>query len=223
MKQNIIYIRTSTEDQNPKLQIEDCLNLAEKLQMTDFEIVEDKVSGWKELDRDGFDGLEREVKSSHIKVIICWDLDRLYRNRVRLTQFFQLCKIYNVKIHSVRQTWLEDLNNIPAPFNDITHTLMLNIMGWLAEEESNKKSKRVKLAVVKQDKDGNIIKAVSYKGNKWGRKEVNNKKMIEDIIRLSKEGKTLKEIVNLVHYYDKSNNLKSPSLTLVWKIIKNKS
>jgi len=91
-------------------------------------------------------------------------------------------------------------------------------MGWLSEEESQKKSDRIRLAVRK--KEGESTK--SFKGNKWGRKEIKNKKMISDILELHKQGLSLKVISQRVQYNDKNNNKINPSVSLVWKIVKNK-
>jgi len=158
----VIYVRTSTEEQTPENQIKDCHNI-------NFwgtpEIIQDKQSAWKEKDRVGFEKLKKLISSKKVKHLIVWDLDRIYRNRKNLIKFFEFCKFYNCKVHSFRQGWLEKLHKIPEPFNEIMFNLMLQIMGWLAEEESTKKSDRVKLAVRKK---GN--KTYSYRGNKWGRK-----------------------------------------------------
>ena len=164
----IIYIRTSTEEQNPENQIRDC----KKLSSEDFEVIEDKQSAYKDnVTRIGFEKIRSLIKKGKVNSLVVWDLDRIYRNRKKLKEFFEFCKIYNCAIHSVNQQWLEQLNDIPEPFNEIMHSLMLNLMGWLAEDESKKKSDRVKLAV--RSKNG-VTR--SYKGNKWGRKSLSTQK-----------------------------------------------
>jgi DNA invertase Pin-like site-specific DNA recombinase len=72
---------------------------------------------------------------------------------------------------------------------------MLNIMGWIAEEESTKKSDRVKKAVVK---NGNVT--MSYKGNKWGRKATSTQKInkIKEILESTKCAISISEIAKLV-------------------------
>ncbi len=136
MNDSIIYLRTSTEEQNPENQLNDCRTLSNKLEIKDCDVISDKVSGWKDTEREGFDKLKIAVENRQIRNIIVWDLDRLYRNRKKLIAFFELCKLNNCKIYSFRQDWLESLNKIPSPFNEIMHGLMLQVMGWLAEEES---------------------------------------------------------------------------------------
>lgn len=211
--ETIIYIRTSTEEQNPELQLKDCITLANKLNIKDYHIMEDKVSGWKELEREGFNRLRKAIKNREIKQILCWDLDRLYRNRKNLISFFEYCKIYNCKIYSFRQDWLESLNNITPPFNEIMHALMLQIMGWLAEEESNKKSERTKNAVRREE---GITK--SYKGNKWGRKEL-PENIKQEVIQARKDGKSYSEISNQIFYWDKNRNKKFISKGMIHKIL----
>jgi len=218
MDKNIIYIRTSTEEQTPELQLKDCNALANKLNLSEYEIVSDKQSAWKDnIEREGFDKLVEAIKRKEVKTLICWDLDRLYRNRKRLIEFFQFCKIYNCKIYSARQDWLESLNKIQAPFNEIMFDLMLQIMGWLAEEESSKKSMRVKNAVVK--KAGQ--ETISYKGKKWGRKSL-SKNVVSQILELHNQGLSIRAIAKQVFYNDKNNNRKNVSVAGVHKIISQK-
>src|SRR3989344_5047259 len=109
MKQTIIYLRTSTEEQNPQNQLEACEQLTQKLSLKDYDVFEDKVSGWKELERKNFNEIKKAIEKAQVKYLICWDLDRLYRNRKKLIEFFELCKIYNCKIYSVRRIGLKVL------------------------------------------------------------------------------------------------------------------
>ncbi len=183
---NIIYIRTSTEDQHPENQIKSCENLLDG----EYKLLQDKQSAFTDKkDREGFEEAKKLIKSRKVEQFVVWDLDRIYRNRKRLKEFFLFCKLYKCEIHAVNQQWLEELHKIPEPFNEIMHELMLNLMGWLAEDESKKKSERVKLAVRK--KEGKPTR--SYKGNKWGRKSMHtNKKKI--VIDLRSKGLSFREI-----------------------------
>lgn len=194
MKDTIIYLRTSTEEQNPENQLKDCEALALKLELKDYEVLQEQQSAFKDIDRKVFESIREAIKKKEIKSLICWDLDRLFRNRKKLVQFFEFCKIYNCKIYSARQEWLEGINNIQEPFNEIVHNLMLQVMGWLAEDESKKKSMRVKSAVVRKDKKGNIIPTISYKGNKWGRKTILSIKLKQQAQEFRNQGLSLNQI-----------------------------
>lgn len=172
-----IYIRVSTEDQNAQNQLQDCLSIN---QYGDYDIIEDKQSAWKDnLEREGFTKLNNLIKQGKVKHLICWDFDRLYRNRTKFKEFLLLLKAFNVKLHSYRQNWFEDFNKIPSPWNEIVGDLIINIYGHIAEEESKKKSERVKLAVRKKSGEPTL----SYKGNRWGRKALSTQKknMIKDL------------------------------------------
>lgn len=182
---SVIYLRTSTEEQNPENQMKDCISVCPS---KTYSVIEDKVSAWKELKREGFEELKKQIKAKKFQHLVVWDLDRIYRNRKRLIEFFQLCKVYNIKIHSYRQQWLESLNKIQPPFNEIMFDLMLQIMGWLAEEESTKRSDRVKAAIRKK---GN--KTISYRGNKWGRKSLSTQK-VNKILSLNATGLSMAKI-----------------------------
>lgn len=209
----IIYLRTSTEEQNPENQLKDCKELLSKLYLINYEVLYDKVSGWKEKERKSFDKIKQDITKGKVNNLIVWDLDRIYRNRKKLISFFAFCKNYNCKVYSFRQEWLENLNQIQEPFNEIMFNLMLQIMGWLAEEESSKKSERTKSAVRRTN---GITK--SYKGNKWGRKSL-SKNIIQQVLELHKQGISMRQISKQVFYWDKNNNKKQIALSSVHKII----
>lgn len=212
MKETIIYIRTSTEEQNPDNQLKDCEELAKKLNLN-CEAIPEQQSAFKDNEREKFEAIRKAIINKQIKNLICWDLDRLYRNRKNLIAFFELCKINNCKIYSYRQAWLEDLNKIPSPFDEIMTNLMLQVMGWLAEDESKKKSERVKIAVRKEKGI-----TTSYKGNKWGRKSL-SENTIKEILDLRKRGKSITEISKQVFYWNKNNNKRFVSRGIVHKTI----
>lgn len=208
---NVIYIRTSTKEQNPENQTKDCLSLFDG----EYKTFEDKQSAWSDnKERVEFEKVKRLIKNRQVKNLYVWDLDRLFRNRKKLMAFFEFCNIYKTNIHSFRQQFLEELNNIPEPFNDIMFNLMLQIMGWLAEEESTKKSQRVKISVRRND--GEPTK--SYKGNKWGRKTL-SEKVKREILELHEQGYSIRKIKDKVEYWDKHGNKKSVSVGIVHKTI----
>ena len=208
----IIYLRTSTEEQNPGNQLRDCLSINK---YGDYKVIEEKHSAFRDKDRKEFNRAIKLIKQSGNSHFIVWDLDRIYRNRKKLIEFFDMCKIYNCKIHSFRQTWLNQFDNIPEPFNEIMFDIMLQVMGWIAEEESKKKSDRVKLAVRKSLGK----KTKSFKGNLWGRKPLSNKVRAE-VLNLHKQGLAIRNISKQVFYWDKNNNKKQISIGGVHKIIK---
>jgi len=206
MSKAIIYLRTSTSEQKPENQKKDCLSIC-KSEFGEPEIILEKQSAWKDKDRPKFENIREQIKQGQINHLIVWDLDRIHRNRKKLIEFFKFCKYYKCSIHSYRQQFLEKFNEIPEPFNEIMYDMMLQIMAWLSEEESRKKSERVKIAYQ------------NHKG-KWGRKGL-PEKTINEVLKMYNKGHSLRDIADDIYYYDKNRNLKKISLGAVHKIIKN--
>jgi len=218
---SVIYLRTSTEEQDPELQKKSCEELAQKLNIKDYQILEEQRSAFKDdSKREQFNIILKGIKRNSIKEIIVWDLDRIYRNRKKLVGFFELCKSFKCGIYSVRQTFLNEIQAVVLPegFDFIKEMMIGNFiqfLGWIAEDESKKKSMRVKNAV-RMTEEG----AFSYKGNKWGRKELSNG-VIKKVLDLKKENPNLsiREIAKQIFYYDKNNNSKKISRSAVHKIL----
>lgn len=163
----VIYLRTSTEEQNPQNQLKDCITLVKG---EEYIVYEEKQSAWKEVNRPIFRNIIDSIKNREIDKLVVWDLDRLYRNRKHLLGFFQLCKSYNTKILSYRQKWLTDLQTMKLPVGfewiaDMQIDNFLNFLGWISEDESQKKSDRVKIAFK------------NHKGKKWGRPKIHRNKI----------------------------------------------
>jgi len=213
MKQTIIYLRTSTEEQNPQNQLNDCLSINK---YGDYELITDKQSAWKDnKQREGFEKLKALIKAGNIKHLIVWDFDRIYRNRKKFVSYLTFLKSYGVKLHSYRQNWFEDIHKIPEPWNDIVNDLMINIYGHIAEEESNKKSERVKAS--RKTIQG---KTYSKYGKKWGRKTIITERLCKHIIDLYEQGYSIRQIARQVYAYDKNKNKKSVSIATIHKIVK---
>lgn len=209
----IIYNRTSTEQQNPENQLKDCLSINKY--GDDYEILEEKESAYKDIKRPMFDGkVKPKIKQGGVRHFIAWDVDRIYRNRKKLIEFFKFCKMHNCQIHSYRQQFFEAIHKMPEPFNEAMFDFMLQMMGWLAEDDSKRKSDRVKAAVRKRKG-----RTISYKGNLWGRKSLSNKTK-KEIVDAHKQGMSIREIADSVFYWDKNNNRKSVSKSAVHKCLR---
>lgn len=207
---NILYIRTSTPQQTPWLQVNDILTLCND----EYEVYTERLSAWNDnVQRPVFENVIELIKKRKVTNLYVWDLDRLHRNRKRLQEFFILCKTYNCKIHSYRQNWIEDLNQIPAPFDEIVTDLLINIIGWIGQDESQKKSERIRLAVKKTAKG-----TFSHNGNRWGRKPL-PKQTVNRVLKLHKEGNSLRAISKQVMVYDTNNNSRSISKSAVHLIL----
>lgn len=143
--QGIIHIRTSKQEQKPENQINDIVktfNLNRALCI----IRKEQESAWK------IDGIRSELNRTlklarKLKVnIYFWDYDRLYRNRRKVVSTVKEYAKLGIHIKSARQIWLDQILEAPEPWNEIMFDLALNIVGWIGEEESQKKSDRIKAA-----------------------------------------------------------------------------
>jgi len=197
----IIYLRTSTAEQNPQNQLKDCESICEG----EYEVVEEKQSAFKDTDRAKFNAVRERIKKKEINHLIVWDWDRLFRNRKKFIEFFKFCDLYGCKIHSFRQQYFEDFYKIPPPFDEIVSNLILNLMGHVAEEESKKKGERVKIAY--ENRKG-----------RWGRKSL-SKGTIKEVLEKKKQGLSIREISDSVFYWDKNRNQKKVSVGAVHKIL----
>jgi len=79
-----IYIRVSTEEQNPENQLKDCLSIAGN----ESKVFEEQLSAFKDKERPVFKYIEDEIKRGKITELYCWDWDRLFRNRKKLVVIF---------------------------------------------------------------------------------------------------------------------------------------
>ncbi len=161
--------------------------------------------------------------------IVVWRYDRAFRNRKDFFIFMkEMFEVYGIKVYSVKELSILSLWNMldksysedPAIngfIKGIFKTLwdfLIQQAGEEAEEESTKKSQRVKLAVRKEEGQ----KTKSYKNNLWGRKSL-NQEVVSKIKQLREKGKSITQICKEVSYWDKNNNRKFVSRAVVHKII----
>jgi len=146
MKEAVIYLRVSTDKQEELNQLPVCEALAKELGITEWDVIQEKMSAYKNPDRESLRKLEA------YKHVIVSAYDRLHRNREAFVNLMALFAYNGIKIHTAQERWMEALYKIPAPFDKIITDMMIQFVGWMAEEESKKRSSRVKMAY-ERDKD----------------------------------------------------------------------
>ena len=227
MKKPILYLRTSTKDQNPELQRKAGIEFCVQRGLGEPEVFSEKGSAYKlEKIRPIWESVIEKAKKEKRDIVV-WKYDRSFRNREEFFKFIKIMfEVYGTKVYSVTEPsilsfWeLLDKSHSENPiFNELLSGIfkamwdfMIQQAGEQAEEESRKKSERVKLAVRKEN---GVTK--SYKGKKWGRKKL--PAVEKRIIEAYKSGKTMREITEEVYYWDKSNHKKYVSLGFVHKTI----
>lgn len=224
----IIYNRVSTKEQSPELQVQACKEYVASKGWQLIDVLEEKASAYKdETKRIIFNQMIERAKKNEFNHIVVWNMDRFSRQpEVEVLNLIKnLSLLHNVEIHSVNgDLWselvesigkLKSMGFIGEALTEFLEKLLRGFEFQRAHRESKVKSERVKLAVVKVD--GN--QTISYKGNVWGRRSIINERIIEEVLKLSSEGKKIREISNLVYYYDESRNKRPLSKSLVHKII----
>lgn len=174
----IIYLRTSTTEQYPEKQKEECTTFA-KDRGYDFEIYKEQLSAFKQILRPEYEKIKEKARKGEIKAVIVWALDRWVRNRDTLLEDVTILKNYGVKLHSVKESWLEAIN-IDGSLGKTIQDFLLGLLGSLAEIESQRKSERVKMAYK------------NHKG-KWGRPRIHTNK-IKIVFDLRNQGLNYRQI-----------------------------
>lgn len=143
----IIFVRVSGKGQQEDDQIPDCRRFCSEHDWEVIKVFKEQVSAWKKnVERKVLDKCLRFARTHKIKNIVCWDLDRLYRNRAKSVETIKGYGKLGIRLHFVRQAFLETILEVPSPFDEIVYDQLTQLLSWLAEEESNKRSDRVKKA-----------------------------------------------------------------------------
>lgn len=186
---DIIYLRTSTDEQDPENQLADVQSIAP----TDSEVVREHGSAWKDdpKARPEFSRLLDSLKKGCLSSVNVWDLDRLFRNRVRCADFLRLCQARGVVVRSYRQPWLQEFENLPGGMGDMLREVLVQVFAWMAEEESRKKSERVKAAYQAKKRRGET--------ESWGRPGL-PEKTVQEIRELLAQGLSYRAVSERVTY-----------------------
>ena len=115
--------------------------------------------------------------------------------------------IYNVQLHSVRESWLEAIN-MPGGIGQVVKDFMLGMVGWIAEKESLDLADRVKTSKkwLKAKEEGRL-----------GRKYLSDK-TIKQIKEMLDEGKSYRNIRDSITYKAKYGKVKHPSIATISRI-----
>jgi DNA invertase Pin-like site-specific DNA recombinase len=176
----IIYNRVSTKEQNPENQKSECLLFAKNRGYEVVEILSEELSGFKDINRPQYEKAVEMARKGEIQAVIVWAMDRWVRNRDTLLEDVVILRNYGVKLHSVKEAWLEAIN-IEGSLGRTIQEFLLGLIGSIAEMESERKSERVKIAFQ------------NHKGKKWGRPKVHTNK-INVILEDLKLGLSYREI-----------------------------
>jgi len=223
----IYYLRTSSKDQNPDLQKKEGMDFCKENHLEKPEIYIEQGSAYKiEKVRPIWNEVIEKAKKEKRDILV-WRYDRSFRNRKEFYKFMKIMfEVYNLKVYSVKEPSIlafwkmmnQTYSDNPI-FNELISNLfkalwdfMIQQAGEEAEEESRRKGERVKLAV---KKDKGITK--SYKGKRWGRKQL-PKSTINHVQELFWTGLSVRKIAERTFYWTKQGK-KNISKSSVQKIL----
>jgi len=205
----VIYLRTSTKEQHPEKQRADCIYFAEQRGYEVVEVMEEKLSGYKQIERPQYERVKQIAHEGKIQAVIVWALDRWVRNRDTLLDDVTLLRNAGVKLHSVKEQWLEAIN-LEGSLGKTIQEFLLGLVGSLAELESQRKSERT-------------IMAYENRKGSWGRPAKITSQLKKEIIKLNKDGLSIREISQSAWFWDNNRNQKFVSKSAVHKILKENS
>jgi DNA invertase Pin-like site-specific DNA recombinase len=153
-----IWARVSTDDQNTGNQLEQLRAWAER---RGLEVVEEFVtedSAWAangngkgaEFDRQR-NALINGARLGHYQVVLIWALDRLSRRGIEDTlQVLRRLAEHEADVWSLQEDWLRTSD--PA-----MRELLIGIFGWMAGQESKRRSERIKAGLARRKAEGKQV------------------------------------------------------------------
>ena len=154
-----IYIRVSNTEQTEESQRQPCIDYCKEHGWNIIKVYSDHAkSAYKNVRRPQYEKVLASVRQKSIDHIVVWSLDRWCRRGPReLRSTIDYLASYGVQLHSVKEQWIESIN-MPGSLGQTFKDFMIGIVGWLAEQESTRKSERVKESLKYQRalKKGNV-------------------------------------------------------------------
>jgi len=205
----IIYLRVSTRQQTEASQLKPCKEFCKQ---KGFDIVAIKKdhgkSAYKSIQRSGYNEVIDMVKNKQAEHIVVWALDRWTRRGHReLMNTITYLEKYNVQLHSVKEQWIDEITQGDLSF---VRDIVLNVLGWMAEQESKKISQR-------------IITSKRYQKAKLngdvGRPSI-LEQVEDEVVEHLNDGKSYRWIRDNVTYKAKHGKIKNVSIATVSHINK---
>ena len=203
---NIIYIRVSTTKQQELDQLNDILKTFDidkkkcmiiRAQESAFNISKQKTRKFNIII-----DLIKELDINITKNCYFWSIDRIYRNREMLEDFYYLASKTNTNIYAHIEYFINILCEIDLPddfqfMKDNMVKQVVSFLGWTAEMESKKKGERLIKSLTKKDD-----RYYSNKNNLVGRKlkTIDGKKIKDHDFLKKLEKSIIKQIQNKTSY-----------------------
>lgn len=142
-----VYLRVSTNDQNPENQRADLTRLAKIRGYKHLEFYEETASTAKR--RPKFEAMRFHAHGGNFKTILVWSVDRFGRSMLgNIKDVLELNRI-GVAVVSCKEAWLDT--------DGPTRDLLLAIFSWIAEQERRRIGERTKAGLAQARKRGSRI------------------------------------------------------------------
>jgi len=142
-----VYLRVSTNDQNPENQRADLMRLAKARGFKHLELYEETASTAKR--RPKFEAMRFAAHGGGFRSILVWSVDRFGRSMLgNIRDVLELNRI-GVAVVSCKETWLDT--------DGPTRDLLLAIFSWIAEQERRRIGERTKAGLIQARKRGSRI------------------------------------------------------------------
>jgi len=139
-----IYVRVSTDDQNPENQAQELVKYAQRMDYKIYDVYTDKCSGLKD-SRPEFNRMQEDMRHMKFDAILVWKLDRIGRSLQHLLNLFQ--EMQSKKVDFICLT--QNLDTVSP-----SGKLLFQIMGAFAEFESSLISERTKSGMERAKRQG---------------------------------------------------------------------
>jgi DNA invertase Pin-like site-specific DNA recombinase len=141
-----VYVRVSTEEQNPENQLLVCKKYCKDNGHEIVDIYIDKKSGRTE-NRPEYTRMMKDALYHRFDCVIVWKMDRFSRGGIKqVYKAIDTLASYNIKVYSVTESFLNTENNPTAE-------LILAILSWAANMESKLIGERVKAGINRWKKE----------------------------------------------------------------------
>jgi len=204
-----IYLRVSGDQQTERSQLEPCKTLCKQ---RGYELegiyVDHAKSAYKTVYRPEYEKIMNLVQHKRIQHIVVWALDRWTRKGgVELLKEINLLSSYNVHLHSVQESFLDEIN-IPGEIGIHLRNFLIGFLGYTAKLESEKKSQRVKDSIKFQK---------ALKKGKVGRPTIPGEVKKQVLLSL-KRGDSYRTINRWITYKGKYGKIIHPSIATISQI-----
>ena len=195
--------------QTEKSQLEPCIKFCRDHNWELLDIYKEHgKSAYRNVCRPKYEAILSLVRKHRIQHIVVWALDRwTRRGNKELRSTIAYLDSYNVQLHSVREYWVEQ---ITTPKLSFIKDIILDLLGWIGQQESERIGERVKAS-------NKFQKAIA--NGTVGHPAISSS-VKQEIKQLLKEGKTYVYISQHVTYklkYGKIRHVSAPTISAVKK------